>query len=749
MKLQRYPCSAEVPEERTGNFVSVLCTRAENQTDRLAYVFLRDGESDEVRLTYGELDRMARSIAVLIRESASPGDRVLLMYPSGPEFISAYLGCLYAGVIAVPMFRPRPNRKLTRMESVIEDSGAEVALTTTEILSELATRWSDHEQLTGIEYVPTDDVPLHLADQWRPVELASNEPAYLQYTSGSTSAPKGVIITHGNLTYNCAYMREAYGLTEDTRSVTWAPHFHDMGLIEGLLNPLFTGYSAVVLSPEQFIQRPVRWLEALSRYRGTHAGAPNFAFDLCVRRIKPEERDALDLSCWRIAYSGAEPVREETLNRFSEYFRPCGFRRAAFYPCYGLAEATLMVTGGSASDAPIVMEVDSSGLEQGQIHPAGDGSTTGRPLVGCGRSHCQTQIMIVDPQTQEECPTDRVGEIWVGGPTVAGGYWSRLEESDRTFHAYTADGQHGPFLRTGDLGFMSDGELFITGRLKDLIIIRGANFYPQDIEWTAESAHPALRPGFSAAFSHDAGGEERLIIALELERQYRRADEEELEAIADAVRQAIYGEFEVEAWAVVLLRIGSIRKTSSGKIQRQGCRSDYLAGKLNVVSESRLNQRCAKTTTNRPRLLNREELATLGPRDRRRVLEDYLRGELGLVLGIPVGGIPSGQTLGSLGLDSMRGTELVARLREGLGLEFANTVVWNYPTIADIASHVAHRMGIDLESNIPATDNGREAVPLAPDDAAVAELLGEANRLAVEDLRELLATRTTRGGESS
>ncbi|HEX2179439.1 MAG TPA: fatty acyl-AMP ligase, partial [Actinomycetota bacterium] len=482
------PHSSGLPQN-PDSFVHLLRWRAEHQSDRLAYTFVPDGRSTEARLTYGQLDRMARRIAAELATVAAPGERALLFYPTGQDFFAAFLGCLYAGIIAIPLYLPRANRKLTRLESVVTDSGARLALVQQSRLEDMRRHLGERADEGGIHLMATDGIADMSSREWGRELPAPADVAYLQYTSGSTSVPKGVMVTHGNLVYNCAYMAETYGMSADSVSVTWLPHFHDMGLIDGLFSPLFSGFPVVVMSPTQFAQRPLIWLDAISRHRATHTTAPNFGYDLCVRKIKPEQRDELDLSCWEVACSGAEPVRAETLDQFTEYFAPCGFRRETFMPAYGLAEATLMVTGGDKGVLPIVRHVDGPELERGRVAMVAPGEPKARSVVGCGHTRMQTEVAIVDPATSRRCPPDGVGEIWVGGPTLPAGYWERPAETEETFRAYTEDGG-GPFMRTGDLGFVSEGDLFIAGRLKDLIIIRGGNYYPQDIEWVAEKASP-------------------------------------------------------------------------------------------------------------------------------------------------------------------------------------------------------------------------------------------------------------------
>jgi acyl-CoA synthetase (AMP-forming)/AMP-acid ligase II/acyl carrier protein len=686
--------AASGPGEKAASLCEVLRWRAVHQPDRLAYLYLLDGEAADFRLTYSELAAGVCRLAARLAQVAQPGDRALLLYPTGPEFLQAFLACMSAGIVAIPLFPPRPNRTLHRLETIIADSGVTLALATSRTLGELDGQWRDHPQLAAVRRFATDEIDAAAPPACFDRRPARGDLAFLQYTSGSTSTPKGVMVTHGNLIYNCAYMQESFSLSPESIAVTWLPHFHDMGLIEGLLNPLFVGYPTVVLSPAHFVQRPLIWLQAISRFRATRSGAPNFAYDLCARKATPEQIAELDLACWDQAYTGAEPVRSETLDRFARHFAPAGFRREALYPCYGLAEATLMVCGGDFLAGPTVLDCQADALEQGRVEPAERANSKSRRLVACGYARRDLAIEIVNPQTLRRAATGEIGEIWVGGPTRAAGYWQRPEETAATFAArLTDDPSAGPFLRTGDLGIIAGGQLYITGRLKDLIIVRGGNFYPQDIEWTAEQAHAALRPGFGAAFSVDVDGEERLVVAYELDRQFRKSSVAELQAIAAAVRLAISQEFDLDTYCVTLLNVGAVPKTSSGKIQRQACRADFLAGSLDVLWESRLHPAAAAAGGDH-RLPALADLAAQRPGDRRRTLIAWLRREVADALDIELADVTAHQPLGALGLDSLKGNELTARLQKSLALDLSPTLVWNYPTVVQLADHLADRMGL-------------------------------------------------------
>ncbi|MFL6335770.1 MAG: fatty acyl-AMP ligase [Pyrinomonadaceae bacterium] len=558
--------------EAITTLVRLLRDRAARTPERVAYTFLADGETGSGVLTYGELDRQARALGAKLQAMGAVRERVLLLYPSGLEFIAAFFGCLYAAAVAVPSYPPRYNRTIERLQAIVADTQAKIALTTTPLLDRLRSLWV-HAGLEPILWVAIDEVGVGAEAEWREPPPDGAALAFLQYTSGSTSKPRGVMVSHANLLHNQMLLQQAVGATERSVFVSWLPFHHDMGLIGKVLLPLYAGAGCVLMPPMAFLQRPVRWLRAISRYRGTLSAAPNFAYDLCVRKVKEEQKATLDLGCWTAAVNGSEPVRARTLERFSAAFADCGFRREAFQPCYGLAEATLIVTGGRATC------LGKSKKEPVENRAAESTSAFERELVSCGRVLGDQNLLIVDPESLIECPLGRIGEIWVTGSSVARGYWNCPEATRQTFHAYLADTGAGPYLRTGDLGFLDEGELFITGRLKDLIIIRGQNYYPNDIEWTVKQSHPALLPGFGAAFTIEEEDEERLIIAQEVSRDTKL----DLDEVVGSIRQAVVECHGLQVYDVCLLKAGSIPRTTSGKIRRYACRNDFLMGALERI----------------------------------------------------------------------------------------------------------------------------------------------------------------------
>ncbi|HEX5036464.1 MAG TPA: fatty acyl-AMP ligase [bacterium] len=559
------------------SLVDMLRTHAATQGRDRSLCFLEPGEDgrlsgDDRWSTYGDLDLKARTIAAALQDASRRGERALLLYPPGIEYVAAFLGCLYAGVVAVPIYPPDPmrlNRTMPRIQAIEKDAGAATILTTEPILSMSEMVFEHAPEFRQLQWIATDVLPETAAAGWKDPGIGARDVAFLQYTSGSTGKPKGVVLTHGNLLHNSGLIQRYMAIDKESVCIIWLPPYHDMGLIGGILQPLYTGYPCALLSPMDFLRKPIRWLQMFTQLKGTIGGGPNFAYDLCVRKVTPEERETLDLSTWKTAFNGAEPIRRDTLERFADAFAPCGFRPEVMFPCYGLAEATLMVSGGPHFQKPISRRLDPSGPD----------------IVACGCPLEGQTILIVDPESLEPRPEGEVGEIWVSGPSVAEGYWNRPEETQTTFHAFPKGSKDGPFLRTGDLGFLHGGQLFVAGRLKDLVVIRGMKHHPHDIERTVEKAHESIRPGCVAAFSLDLEGEERLIIVAEIERRDHVA-----ERIHTEIRAAVVRHHSLQAYEVLLINAGSIPKTSSGKIQRHACKSSFQKDALDIVSRMKMNE---------------------------------------------------------------------------------------------------------------------------------------------------------------
>ncbi len=660
-----------MPHRSPSSLIDLLERRVQCEPDRLAYTFLVDREGAELSLSYGELDRRVKSVAAWLQRMGAVGARALLFYPPGLDYVIAFWSCLHAGVIAVPVYPPRLSRNLLRLQAIAEDSNATLALTTSQILAKVDSLLVQAPDLKALTWQATDNLRLELTHQCRPAEVNGNTLAYLQYTSGSTAVPKGVMVSHNNVLSNSAAIAHGFEHSSQSISLSWLPHFHDMGLVDGIIQPLYSGFRGLLMSPASFLQSPLRWLKAISKYQVTHSGGPNFAYDLCVRRIGVEERATLDLSSWCVAYNGAEPIHSETLERFIAAFSSCGFRRSAFYPAYGLAEATLKVSGGRKLVPPVYCTVQAQTLERHKVKEASQPFEKSRRLVGCGPAAPETEIVIVEPVSRTRLAPGEVGEIWVTGPGVATGYWNHPEATEQTFHAHLADTSEGPFLRTGDLGFLKDGQLFVTGRLKDLVIIRGRNLYPQDIERTAEQAHAALKQG--AAFSLEIAGEERLILVHEVD--HHRCSS--FEAVIESVRQAVTEEHEVSVHAITLLRAGSLPKTSSGKVQRYLCLQRFIDGSLNEVTRWQANDTQERVDESRPAARDSEAIAA------------WLQSQLTSSLGLDDAEIDVDRPLYVYGVDSLLAVELTHDIETTLGVALPSVSFLQGHSLRQLAEQAA------------------------------------------------------------
>jgi 8-amino-7-oxononanoate synthase len=665
-------------DARRGNLVRCLRAHAAERPDDAAFVGLNDDPSRHTTMTYGELDRRARAVAAFLQDRRLAGERVVLAYPPGLEFIAAFFGVLYAGCVAVPTYPPR-RRTLDRFDAIAKDAGAPVALSTASSIAQF-------NAMTGrgaaIRWHATDDLADADADRWLEHDPARDSLAMIQYTSGSTSRPKGVMLSHGNLVANTRAISQSFEVQSNTAGVFWLPAYHDMGLIGGVLAPVFSGVTNIIMAPAMFLQNPFLWLDAISKSRATTSGGPNFAYDLCVRKIGAEQRATLDLSSWSLAFIGAEAVQPETLARFTEAFAPCGFSPESFYPCYGLAEATLIVTGPKSGAGAAVRGFRDDALAQNRVEPLPDNAPNARRLVGCGAPVNSAAIVIIDPETLAPIAPDRVGEIWVGGESVGQGYWCDPKKTAATFHARRSDTGEGPFLRTGDLGFVHESQLYITGRVDDLIIVRGLNHHPQDIEATARECHPLLEAGLGAAFAIDDDGAQRLVLVHEVERD----GSSDLAPVLDAVHEAVLDEHGLALDAVVLIRCGTIAKTSSGKVQRHASRAAFLADELKPLTQR-----------------HRQPMPTSSVPAQSAALAAVCQHALAMS-GTVLADVTPETSIAALGLDSLQRVELVAALDQSFGRHLPDTVYSQATTLGDLANAVQKHLIDHPQTDAPARE---------------------------------------------
>ncbi len=660
------------------NLVEILTYRGKYQFNQLAYTFLPDGETEENHLTYGELLESATAIAVELNSRIPSGERALLLYPAGLDFICAFFGCLLAGVAAIPVNLPKKNQKMKRVAAILENAQTNLILSTQSQIPVLES-YLDLEKVT---YLATDTLSHQNRDNRQIVEIPGETLAFLQYTSGSTGNPKGVMVSHENLLNNLQDLDSSVGTDENSCLITWLPVFHDMGLIFGILLPFYRGIPCYLMPPMAFLQHPIRWLKAISTYGGTHTAAPNFAYKRCIDKIKEEELQDLDLRQWRVAFNGAEPVRIETLIKFADKFAPCGFEFNNFCPAYGLAETTLQIASVSQTQVPKVCQVYKEKLAQNQIFIT-DKLENSQELVSCGQTTIDTDIAIVNPETKQRCQPDEVGEIWVKGKTVAQGYWQLPEATEEIFQATIANTGESPYLRTGDLGFLHQGQLYITGRLKDVIIIRGGNYYPQDIEQSVEQCHPDLLADCSAAFTVEVEGEEQLVIVQEVARTaIRRLNESE---VIEAICQAVFEAFELSVYAIALIKPASIPKTSSGKIQRRLCRQQFLNDQLKIVTHWMNSTPEESPLDSQDEDKNLEITNLLSENITAKELEKWLVSYLSKKLNKSPKQLSIKAPLANYGLDSVTGIELIEALEKQLSIEIEPTIYYDYPSIKALA----------------------------------------------------------------
>ena len=660
------------------------------QPDEVAF-YLYDGEEDVQRLTYRQLDQQARKIASELACRSLCGERVLLLYPSGLQFVAALFGCFYAGAIVVPVVPPRRHRYMDKIRAIAEDARASAVLTVSDVLPRIQETLQEMPYLSRMAWLATDQLSPKRNNQWSLPDWSRDQVAVLQYTSGSTGSPKAVVLTHANLIHNTEIITQAFKTNHSDVGMTWLPNYHDMGLVGGVLKPVYFGLPNVLMSPMVFLQRPVRWLRGISRFAVTISGGPNFAYDLCVQKITPDQCVGLDLSRWDVAYNGAEPIRADTLRRFAKKFAPFGFRSESFHPCYGMAESTLIVTGGNKHDPPKVRALQYKNLCEHRVVDCQAGDSGTREVIGVGHVLSEGEIQIVDPRTCRQLPPDHVGEIWIRSPSVGKGYWNQPETTRRIFQARLSSNTDRSFLRTGDLGFLRDGQLFVTGRLSDLIIIRGVNYYPHDIERTVASADTRLVSDVIAAFSVDQGEEEALVVAAEIQRSRNQ----DWDSALATVQREIAHEHEIVASRIVLVRPGAIPRTSSGKIQRQKCRQALQEGSLPIVAQwirPQVGKDCdepAETGSFEPKvdLGNGHSNAGLNP-DVAMIVLRHVRQ----VAGDRAQRLTIDSSLLELGLDSLEQTQIAVSLEQHYGGRFPDEILEHIETVRQLAMAVEQQL---------------------------------------------------------
>ena len=667
--------------------IDLLHHRSLNQPEQRTYTFLKDGETEIDSLTYQILEQHAKAIAANLQSLDAKGERVLLLYPPGLEFMAGFFGCLYGGAIAIPAYPPRPDQSLSRLEAIVADAQAKFILTTKPLLPYLKGRFAQNSILATIQLLDTDNIiTQNLESHWQEPNINGDTLAFLQYTSGSTGKPKGVMITHKNVLHNLAMGYEQSEITPESPTVTWLPFGHNTGLMVGVLQPLYGNFPVKIMSPLDFLQKPFRWLMAISRYKATQSLAPNFAYDLVCFQTTPEERGMLDLSSWELAVSGAEPIRAETFERFIKTFQPYGFRPEALTAGYGMAESVVGISLGLRTEPPVILNVDKAEFTKNRVLVALDENDSTQKIVSCGRAGSDEKILIVNPETLTECANDQVGEIWVSSLSIAQGYWNRPQATAETFQNYLKDTKEGPFLRTGDLGFLLNDELFVTGRLKDLIIIRGSNHYPQDIELTVDRSHQALRPSCGAAFSVEVASEERLVIVQEVQESY--LDKLDVDEVVNAIRQAVSQQHQLQVYGILLLKTGTIPKTSSNKIQRHACKVGFMEESLNVVGSS-IYQEFDLLEKKKEAFLDRKTLLATTLEKRQELLISHLQILISNILQVNQSQLDWEQPLTSMGLDSLTVVELSDILQDSLGTSFPATLIFEYPTVEALGYYLA------------------------------------------------------------
>lgn len=682
-------------QEISATLVQIARDRALRLGDKIAYANLKDGKEEQRRISYRQLDESCRRIGAALQRRNAAGERVLLLFPQGAEFVLGFFGTLYGGAIAVPAHTPKPNkRSWATFEAIVADCKPRFVLTCHAIRDNIVAWSKPYPTISALELLCVEDLEQENSpDAWDDAVEARTDIAFLQYTSGSTSTPKGVVVSHANLIHNARLTASHMGHDEDTVIVSWLPLFHDLGLIGIVIQTLYVGATCYMMSPAAFSGNPALWLQAISRYRATSSMSSDFGYRLCVKSIRPEQLEGVDLSSWRNALNAAEPIHASTLASFQEKFAPFGFAEDAFFPAYGLAEATLLSTTSRVGEKPVVAKVDKTALARGIFLPVQDAGDHAVELVSSGRPADDMEVAIVDPETRSRCADGEIGEVWVRGASIARGYWQAPDPTRQTFLQSPVEAAQPHFLRTGDLGFLWNKELFIAGRLKDLIISRGRNIYPQDIELTVKDSHPALRTVNGAAFSVERDDGETIVVVHEIERTARNATD--LTELVKTVRRAVWHEHDVSVADVAFIPPASLPKTTSGKVQRRLTKALYLSGELPLLRPRALDREPAMTTSveaplQQSRALSAEEL-------QQRILAE--------ARALAGSGAPADPTdsFGAIGIDSVLAAQLAVRLKTLLGLTLEPTIFWQYQTPQLLARHLAPEAPIDPGGQPPAS----------------------------------------------
>lgn len=720
------------------HLAALLAYRAALHPHRPAVSFLSDtGETQS--LTYGALYHRAAAVACQLHAQAAPGARAAMLFPPGLEFVVGFFACAQAGLVPTPACFPKAGRPVPRLDSVVSDARPEILLADRQTLQAIAPgRMSP--AITDLRWIATDDVPE--VEQPPEVQITSDMLGLLQYTSGSTSEPRGVMVSHRNLLSNLEAIRRSFGIAfqspaedEVETGVFWLPAFHDMGLIGGILAPLYVGGHTVLMSPQSFLAQPIRWLETISRFGATTSGAPNFAYQLCVDRCTREAVEKLDLSRWRLAFCGAEPIRAETLQEFARLLEPCGFDAGAFYPCYGLAESTLLAAGPDGPAVPQILEAEREALGQGQlVMPPPHQAAVCQKLVACGCPVHGTTLRIVQVKTRQPCGEGEIGEIWLAGPSVAQGYFGRPEATEQVFRAFTAAGE-GPFLRTGDLGAIYDGQLYVTGRLKDVLILRGRNLYPQDIERTTVTAI-GEGAGKCAAFGIAGPFGEELSIVAEVPRH---TDQQQWAQLARQIRAAVAEQHEADIRHLRLVRHATVPVTSSGKVQRDACRRAMLENRLRVrFSWDRAALSINGVVLAPPKLTLGASAAAVDAAAAK--IQQWLLQWLIDRAGVTPTDAVAERPFAEFGLDSLASVELSSELADWLGLDLSPVLAWNYPTPEKLSHHLARRLAqLDEPTETPPGASHLEGDGRALDEAELETLLSEVEHLSDAEINAIFA----------